>query len=137
MACRQELLDLIVEALRDERYDHKKYGLMMNMTTNATIRNQLRFAYVDEGIHYKMFRKLYFQLTGEHISVPEPKVKLAKTLIANVKASINGELAAVEMYHKIYSMLWKKSQRDMVLGIIQDEQEHATRLVYIYAILTP
>ncbi len=133
----KKLLNLINEAMKDEKYDHEKYRLMMNMTERSLISNQIEFAYVDEGNHYEMFRELYYELTGEYIDIPTPKVKLSKTLIANVKTSIDGELAAVEMYHEIYSMLKKRSQRDMVLGIIQDEQEHATRLVYIYAILTP
>jgi rubrerythrin len=133
----KKLLNLIIEAMKDEKYDREKYRLMIEMTHRASIRKQLEFAYVDEGLHYEMFRELYYELTGEYIDVPTPKVKLAETLIANVKASIDGELAAVEMYHEIYSLLSKRSQRDMVLGILQDEQEHATRLVYIFAMLTP
>lgn len=133
----QKLLNLIIEAMKDERHDAKKYFKMMKMTCNPTIRNQIRFAFKDELIHYRLFRRLYFQLTGKWINVATPPVKLEKTLIGNVKTSINGELAAVEMYHEIYSLLCRKSQRDMVLGIIQDEQEHATRFVYVYAILTP
>lgn len=132
----QKLLNLIIEAMKDERHDHKKYRLMMNMTNNAVVRNQIRFAYEDEGRHYYMFRKLYFQLTGKCISVATPPVRLKRTLIGNVKTSIDGELAAVEMYRDIYSMLSNKYQRDMVFKIITDEQEHATRFVYVYSILT-
>lgn len=139
MCCKKPskaLLNLIIEAMKDERFDNRKYKMMMNITDSATIRNQLRFAYIDEGIHYKWFRRIYHQLTGKWISVHKPKVTLKPTLIENVKDSIDGELAAVEMYWKIYSMLKKRSQRDLVLNIIFDEQEHATRLVYIYARLT-
>jgi len=133
----QELLDLIIEAMKDERYDAKKYCKMLKMTHNPTIREQIRFAFEDETIHYKLFRRLYFELTGKHINIATPPVKLAKTLIANVKTSIDGELAAVELYRKIYTMLSKTSQRDVLFRIITDEQEHATRFVYVYAILTP
>ncbi|MGE5391020.1 MAG: hypothetical protein ACM3PE_08135 [Deltaproteobacteria bacterium] len=132
----QKLLDLILEAMRDEKHDREKYRRMLNMTSNRTIKEQIRFAYQDEGDHYDMFKELYFQLTGQRVDVNTPPVRLEKTLIGNVKTSINGELAAVEMYGDIYSMLDDKSQRDMVLSIIQDEQEHATRFVYVYAILT-
>lgn len=133
----QELLDLIIEAMKDERHDTKKYCKMMKMTKNPTIRNQIKFAFEDEKIHYKLFRRLYFQLTGKHIAVKTPPVILEKTLIGNVKTSIDGELAAVELYRKIYTMLSKTSQRDVLFRIITDEQEHATRFVYVYAILTP
>jgi len=131
----QKLLDLILEAMKDEKHDREKYRRMLNMTDNSTIREQIRFAYEDEGTHYEMFKELYYQLTGERVDVQTPPVKMAKTLLGNVKTSINGELAAVEMYGDIYSMLDDKEQRDMVLSIIQDEQEHATRFVYVYSIL--
>lgn len=130
------LLDLIIEAMKDERHDHKKYRLMMDMTNSALIRKQIRFAYIDEGIHYKLFRNLYHQLTGQWIDIATPKVTLKPTLIGNVKTSIDGELDAVELYRKIYSMLTLKSQRDTLFRIITDEQEHATRFVYVYSILT-
>jgi Rubrerythrin. len=136
MACKK-LLNMIIEAMKDEKHDAKKYHKMMKMTNNPTIRDQIRFAYEDEKIHYKLFRRLYFELSGKWINVATPPVKLEKTLIGNVKTSIDGELAAVEFYGKIYDMLSKKSQRDTLFKIIMDEQEHATRFVYIYAILTP
>ncbi|MEN6461412.1 MAG: ferritin-like domain-containing protein [Syntrophomonas sp.] len=132
---RQELLNLIIEAMKDELHDRRKYFLMMRMTNNALIRKEIRFAFIDEGIHFRLFRQLYFELTGKHISVTRPPVILKPTLIGNVKTSIDGELAAVELYRKIYTMLTKKSQRDTLFRIITDEQEHATRFVYVFALL--
>lgn len=96
----RELLNLIIEAMKDEKHDRRKYFLMMRMTNSALIRKQIRFAYVDEGIHYRLFRNLYHQLTGEWIDVARPPVNLEPTLIGNVKTSIDGELGAVEMYRK-------------------------------------
>jgi poly(A) polymerase Pap1 len=46
----QQLLNLIKEAMKDERHDYKKYRLMMNMTSSAQIKDQIRFAYADEGV---------------------------------------------------------------------------------------
>jgi rubrerythrin len=127
---------MIIEAMKDERHDRRKYFLMMGMTNSALIKKEIRFAYVDEGIHYKLFRNLYHQLTGKWINVKRPPVILKPTLIGNVKTSIDGELGAVELYRKIYTMLTLRSQRDTLFRIITDEQEHATRFVYVYAILT-
>jgi rubrerythrin len=131
----KKLLDLIIEAMKDERHDRKKYHMMMEMTSNKMIRDQIRFAYMDEGIHYKLFRNLYHQLTGKWIDVATPPVNLLPTLKGNVKTSINGELAAVELYRMIYTMLSSKSQRDTLFRIITDEQEHATRFVYVFSML--
>ncbi len=131
----QQLLNLIKEAMKDERHDYKKYRLMMNMTSSAQIKDQIRFAYADEGVHYKLFRQLYYRLTGKYIDVATPPVVLKKTLIGNVKTSFNGELAAVELYRKIRSMLDSKYNSDVLYRIITDEQEHADRFGYVYTIL--
>ena len=131
----QKLLDMIKEAMRDERHDHKKYRMMMEMTDSPEIKDNIRFAYEDEAKHYRMFQEIYEDLTGEEIEVPVPKVELANSLLDNVKSSIQGELKAVEFYRDIRSMLTSKKHRDMLFEIITDEQEHATRFVYIYAMM--
>jgi rubrerythrin len=131
----RKLLDLLVEAMKDERHDNKKYKMMMEMTENKEIRENIRYACEDEAKHYRMFQEIYEDLTGEEISVPVPKVDLADRFIDNVKSSIQDELKAVEMYREIRAMLNSKKHRDMLFEIITDEQEHATRFVYIYAMI--
>lgn len=42
---------------------------------------------------------------------------------------------AVEMYRTIRAMLPTREMRDILYEIITDEQEHATRFVYLYSIL--
>ncbi len=130
-----KLLDMIKEAMKDERHDHKKYKMMMEMTDNKEIKENIRFAYEDEAKHYRMFQEIYEDLTGEEIEIPVPKVEVADRLVDNVKSSIQGELAAVEFYRSIRAMLTSKKHRDMLYEIITDEQEHATRFVYIYAMI--
>lgn len=131
----KRLLELIKEAMQDELHDHKKYKMMMEMTDNTEINEQVEHAYKDEGKHYKMFQKLYEELTGRTVEVPLPEVERYSRLIDAVKSSINGELEAVEMYREIRSMLKGKRHRDMLYEIITDEQEHATRFTYLYAML--
>lgn len=131
----RRLLELIKEAMHDERHDNRKYRMMQDMTDNKDIKENLRFAMEDEGKHYRMFQDIYEDLTGEEIEVPVPKVDLEPRFIDNIKTSINGELGAVEMYRDIRAMLVSKKHRDMLYEIITDEQEHATRFVWSYAIL--
>ena len=130
-----KLLDMIKEAMLDERSDNKKYKMMMEMTENREIRDNIKFAYEDEAKHYRMFQDIYEDLTGEDIEIPVPKVELADRFVDNVKSSIQGELQAVELYRGIRAMLTTKRHRDMLFEIITDEQEHATRFVYIYAMI--
>jgi rubrerythrin len=130
-----KLLDMIKDAMKDERHDNKKYKMMSEMTENREIRENIHHAHVDEAKHYRMFQDIYEDLTGEDIEIPVPKVDLADRFVDNVKSSIQGELGAVELYRDIRAMLTSKKHRDMLYEIITDEQEHATRFVYIYAMI--
>lgn len=129
----KELLDLIMEAMKDERHDRVKYKNMMDMTRSEKIKKQINFAFEDEGKHYKMFQRIYYMLTGNKIDIPIPPVEKYDKLIDAIETSINGELGAVELYRKIYSLLPTRQLRDMLYEIITDEQEHATRFTYLYA----
>lgn len=134
---RQEnVLDLIKEAMKDERHDRIKYKRMIEMAKDEKIRKQIDFAYKDEGKHYKMFQQIYYALTGKPIEVPAPEVETYDRLIDAVETSINGELGAVELYRKIRSLLPNTQLRDMLYEIITDEQEHAARFIYVYSMLT-
>ena len=131
----EQVTDLIIEAMKDERSDRAKYKMMMEMADNEDVRRQIRFAYEDEGKHYKLFQNLYMQLTGHSMDIPMPQAKHYHTLLDAVKTSIDGELGAVELYRKIKSMLPTQQMRDTLYEIITDEQEHATRFVYLYSML--
>lgn len=135
MNCSKNLIDLIIEAMKDERNDRVKYKMMMDMTRKDKIKEQIRFAYEDEGKHYKMFQYIFYQLTGKQIDIPVPEVEEYDELINAVETSINGELEAVELYRKIQSMLPNIGLRDMLFEIITDEQEHATRFTYVFSML--
>lgn len=131
----QKVLDLILEAMKDEKHDRIKYKRMMEMAESEKVRKQIEFAYNDEIKHYKMFQEIYRELTGKSIDIPNPEVEKYNSLIKAVETSINGELGAVELYRKIQSMLPTVKLRDKLFEIITDEQEHATRFVYLYSML--
>ncbi len=125
---------MIKDALKGERYDFIKYKNLMELTDNKEIIENIRYAYLDEGKHYKMFLEIFKDLTSEIIEVPAPEVEKCR-LIDGIKTGIQGELKAVELYRQIRAMLDSKKHRDMLFEIITDEQEHATRFVYLYSML--
>ncbi len=131
----RKLPDLLKEAMLDEKKDHRKYRMMMDMTDNKEVIEQIRFAYEDEAKHYEMFQEIYEEITGKSIQITAPEQDKYNRLIDAVKSSINGELEAVELYRDIRAMLRGKNHRDMLYEIITDEQEHATRFVYLYSML--
>lgn len=129
------ILDLILEAMKDEKHDRAKYKMMMEMAESDKVRSQIKFAYEDEGKHYEMFQQIYFMLTYKKCDIEAPAVEKYEGILPAVESSINGELEAVELYRKIMSMLPTIQLRDMLFEIITDEQEHATRFVYSYSML--
>jgi rubrerythrin len=130
-----KLLDLLREAMLDEKKDYRKYRSMAEMTDNKGVIEQIRFAYEDEAKHYDMFQEIYEEITGRDVQIMSPEQENLNKLIDAVKSSINGELEAVELYREIRAMLRGKEYRDMLYEIITDEQEHATRFVYLYSML--
>jgi rubrerythrin len=128
-----DVADLIIEAMKDERSDRAKYGMMMDMTHDDKVKNQIRFAYEDEGKHYMLFKNIYEQITGRPIDIPMPQPPRYDSLLEAIETSINGELEAVELYRKIMFLLPTQAMKDTLFEIITDEQEHATRFVYLYA----
>jgi len=132
----KSLSDLLIQAMKDERHDRVKYKRMMEMTTDPMVKKQIKFAYDDEGKHYKMFNQIYYALTGKQVDIPLPTdIEKYDTLMEAVQSSIEGENEAVDLYRQIFSLMTNKQMRDMVYEIITDEQEHAMRFIYLYAML--
>lgn len=135
MSSPKKLIDMLLEAMKDERADRAKYKMLMDMARDPKIKRQINFAYEDEGKHYKMFQQILFKLSGKMTDIPVPEIKKPANLIEGVESSIDGELEAVELYRDILAMLPNKQMRDMVYEIITDEQEHAVRFTYLYSVL--
>ena len=131
----KSLQDLLLEAMKDERHDRVKYKNMMDMTKDPKIRRQIQFAYDDEGKHYKMFQQIANTILKKPFEVPVPPVEKYNNLREAVESSINGELDAVELYRQILSMMPNMMLRDMVFEILTDEQEHASRFIYVYSMI--
>lgn len=131
----KKLIELILEAMKDERADRAKYKVMMDMARDPKVKRQINFAYEDEGKHYTMFQQILFKLTGKMTDVPVPDIKKPVSLLEGVESSIDGELEAVELYRDILAMVPTKQMRDMLYEIITDEQEHAIRFTYLYSVL--
>jgi rubrerythrin len=131
----KKLIDMLVEAMKDERADRAKYKGMMDAARDQKVKRQVQFAYEDEGKHYKMFQQIYQQLTGKPIDIPLPEAKKPDNFLNAVETSIDGELGAVELYRDIRAMLPTRMMRDMLFEIITDEQEHAARFNYLFSLL--
>ena len=129
----QNLDSLIKEAIKDEMHDTIKYRRMLAIAQNEKVKTQINFPYEDEQKHHNMFEQLYTQLFGKPANIEVPTVETYNNLLEAVESSIDGELAAVELYKKILFALPNIKMKEIVYDIITDEQEHATRFVYVYS----
>lgn len=129
----QQALCLIRKALAGERHDRLFYDYLISVAPGAREREIILSIRNDEIKHLEMFREIYRDITGTN---PTPLGSEEFTKPANYRAGVDealfGELAAVEMYRKIYFGLKTRKHRDMLFEIITDELKHASKYNYLY-----
>lgn len=127
-----QLLEMIQVAMKDEIQDYKTYKTMLSMTADKDIKENVVIMLEDEEKHYKSLQSIYEDLCGLRPEIANIEATKPVRLSAAVRGCLRSELQAVRDYRQIRSLLRGKRHRDMLLEIITDEQDHATRLVYIY-----
>ncbi len=91
-----EALNLIVDSVRDEREDELFYDYLLNVAPPAQ-REVIIPIRDDERKHSKLFRELYWQLTGQEIppAADEP-FNRPQSYCDGITRALFGELSAVE-----------------------------------------
>lgn len=130
-----QALELIKQAVQGERNDELMYEELIRLAPTKYEQDIIASIRDDERKHNQMFRLIYQQLTGQTIppSGNEPYEKIQSYILGLINA-LFGELAAVEKYRTIWASLPVGGYRDTVLGIIMDEQKHASKYNFLIAI---
>lgn len=125
-------LDLIEEAVQDERSDELFYDYLISVAPTQEEKSIIASIRDDERNHRKWFREIYKYYTGENIESKngEEFVK-PESYIAGVSKAVFGELGALEKYRFIREGLPSRLYRDTVFRILTDEMKHATKYNYI------
>ena len=127
----EKILDMILEAISEERGVAEYYATLMKMARSQDEKNILNEIRIDEQKHEKIFRRIYYMLTGKEVLV-EPAVKTVSNNIRDeYKKSIFEELEMVEFYKKLYIAIKNQEIRIMLYDVITDEQSHAIKLTYL------
>jgi Uncharacterized conserved protein len=131
----QQALAMIREAVQDEAHDEMFYEELIRLAPDQMQRNIIASIRDDERGHNQMFRKIYRDLTGQEIG-PAPNVPFNKPVsyLDGLVSALFGELSAVEKYRSIWSGLIDAIYQNTVLGIIMDEQKHASKYNYLYTL---
>lgn len=128
----RQAVELIKQAVQDERNDELFYDELINLAPTSEQKAVITSIRDDERQHNQMFRSIYKVLTGHEITgKSNEQYTRVKSYIDGLQRALFGELSAVEKYRKIWFGLPLGIYRDTVLGIILDEQKHATKYNYL------
>lgn len=127
-------LQLIRDAVAGEREDEMFYDYLISVAPTEEDKDIIRSIRDDERKHFKMFRQIYFELTGQ--SVPPTKDKEFErptSYCAGIQKALFGELGAVERYRKILFALQDRRHINMLTEIITDELKHSSKYNFLYS----
>lgn len=129
-----EALKLIAQSVSSEREDELFYDYLLSVTPPSqrdviiSIRN-------DERKHVKMFRQLYWELTGQDLPpIQDVPFERPQNYCEGITKALFGELTAVEKYRKILFGFEFLPYRNMLTEIYTDELKHATKWNYLFSL---
>ena len=122
-----QALELIKQAVEGETEDRLFYDYLIKNASSESDREIIGGIRDNEINHAKMFRQLYFELTGKTIP-PNVDVNFIppKNYCDGLKRALIGETNAVIKYRKILFAMKDRRHINMLTEIITDELRHAS-----------
>lgn len=122
-----EALDLIKEAIKGETQDKLFYQYLLDNAPALLDKEIIEEIMDNEMKHAKLFRQLYFELTGETIK-PDENVTFEKpkTYCDGLRGALMGETNAVKNYRRILAAMKSRKHINMLVEIITDELRHGS-----------
>ncbi|MEA4815249.1 MAG: ferritin-like domain-containing protein [Lachnospiraceae bacterium] len=131
----ERLIDMVKTAITNEIVSAKRYMKYADSIDDERSKQILRTIYLDEVKHEKMFRDIYYMLTGE---VPEieyvGEIEVGDNFLLNKFCE---EEANLKFYSQIHNASSDPEIRDMMLEILFDETSQPTKLNNIIATMGP
>ncbi|WP_258171285.1 ferritin-like domain-containing protein [Paenibacillus sp. R14(2021)] len=128
----QEALALVKQSVQGEREDELFYDYLISVAPTKEEQAIIVSIRDDERKHNQMFRKIYYDLTGQTIPVTQDAAfEKPQSFTEGVKKAFFGELSAMERYRIIRAGMPNRYYRDMVFEILTDEMKHADKYNYI------
>lgn len=128
-------INLIREAVSGEREDELFYDYLIKNSPNEESKNTIIGIRDNEKKHNKMFRRIYYDLTGRSVSgIQSEEMQYPKHFCDGVKKALHGELTAVQRYRKILFAMQNRVHINMLTEIITDEIRHASLYNFLYSL---
>ena len=120
-----QALELIKQAVEGETEDRLFYDYLIKNASSESDKEIISGIRDNEINHAKMFRKLYYELTGKTIP-PNVDVNFIppRTYCDGLKRALIGETNAVIKYRKILFAMQDRRHINMLTEIITDELRH-------------
>lgn len=129
-----EALRVLAQAVMGETEDQLFYQYLINEAQAEDEKETIRGIRDNEAKHYKMFRQIYFELTGKNLPAPtEVSFEQPAMYCEGLKKALMGEQAAVTKYRKILYAMQNRRHINMITEIITDELRHLGLYNYLYA----
>lgn len=127
-------LKLLEEAVSGESEDRMFYQYLMDNAPSKEDKDIIKGIQEDEMNHFKLFREVYKQITGD--TLPPPKdVTFEKpaSYCEGLKWAIWGEQNAVRKYRRIMYALDERMLLNVLVEIITDELRHGILYNFLYS----
>lgn len=129
-----QALKLIRDAVSGETEDRQFYGYLLSVATSAEDKNIISGIRDDELGHFNLFRRIYFDLTGQILPPPgNVPFEQPASYCAGIAKAIKGEQGAVVRYRQILFAMQNRIHINMLTQIITDEIRHGILYNYIYS----
>jgi rubrerythrin len=130
----QQCLERVSRAVQDERHDELFYQFLISKAPTQDQKQIISSIRGDERKHYRMFKKIYRDLTGQEIQITgEPQFNKLSSYVEGIQQALFGELHAVEEYRPIKECL-PAIYKDTMFLIITDELKHASKYNYLFTL---
>ena len=126
------IIEMINDAVSDEKIDSKFYSDLSDMLDDEDDKELLSQMSLDENKHYNMFKDIYEHITDSEYNDEEPEyIELSDNISDNLKSAFVGELTAVEKYRPILFTLEEPLFKNYLYEIITDEQKHSLKILFL------
>lgn len=132
MGCHEyhELATKIYEAIKMEHTDGMYYDQLAEKAPTDEARQIIKNMARDEHCHAHTLEMVYKELTGMN-PPPEPQPPQVGEYTEALRQRLKAETDAVEFYRELYLATHNYYLRDTFFRIMNDEIEHALRLIYL------
>lgn len=127
----EKVVDMILEAIRNEKCDVIYFTKLMKMCRSEEEKNILYEIKIDDQKHERIFRRIYYKAVCKEPLVKVEVRNIGFDIRKEYNKSIFEKLKTVEFYKKLYFIIKNPEVRNMLYDIITDEQSHAIKLTYL------